>query len=192
MTDRVTVRVVEGETGPRLTFDRPVEFVEVPYDSVPALINELVLEFGRRRTGLTQRNLDAVVTKAYQDTMAKVVPVREVMDVDEVNEWATTPTLRDLEHYIKSLGFIQYPGRLRVTSQYNEGYLTWCNGTMGEGRTVVPWRQEMMAGLQELFRIHREQGYRGIVWRNCPAFEMRDGFGQVLRMRFHFINVTNI
>ena len=51
MTDDVTINVVEGKTGPRLTFSRPVAFVEVPYGSVPELIKELVLEYGRQRTG---------------------------------------------------------------------------------------------------------------------------------------------
>lgn len=177
MTDAVTIRVVEGETGPRLVFTRPVEFVEVPYDSVPALINELVLEFGRRRTGLTQQ-------KTKNNLM---------MDPDEVNEWATTPELRDFEAFLENAGFHQYAGRLASKSQYEEGYLTWCNGTLGEGKTVVPWRPEMMLALQEFFLMEKERmEWTGIVWRKCPSFEMRAGFGRVLKMRFHFIHVTNI
>lgn len=176
----IAIRVVEGENGPRLTFDRSVEFVEIPYDSVPELVKELVLEYGRRRTGLTQQNLDATIGKIS----------KPMMDPDEIGEWANTPELKDFEHYLKSAGFIQLPGRLASQSQYGEGYLTWRNGTLGEGKTILPWRPEMMQGLIELFGHHRDR-YNGIVWRTCPSFEMREGLGRVLRMRFHFIHVTN-
>lgn len=197
MTDAVTIRVVEGETGPRLVFTRPVEFVEVPYDSVPELIKELVLELVARSAGWPYRveeaepETPAWAKKPLSEAMKKTKN-NPMMDPDEVNEWATTPELRDFETFLKAEGFRQYPGRLSSTSQHGEGYLTWCNGTLSESKTVVRWHQDMMEGLHEFFRWEKARaGYNGIVWRKCPSFEMQDGFGRVLRMRFHLIHVTN-
>jgi len=188
MTDDVTINVVEGKTGPRLTFSRPVAFVEVPYGSVPELIKELVLEYGRQRTGLTQQNLDATVEEIAKSPL--VAPRKGMMDADEVNEWATTPKLRDFEARLKALGFTQYPGRLGAKSQHDVFYETWCNG-VGEGKEAPRWHPKLLEDLNEMLITRKAQGYNGIVWRVCPSFEMRARVGRILRMRFHFIHVTN-